>query len=265
MKNEINSKEKKKFIIQLPFDYKKAVLTQVRTGLSKPYAFIVEFNDGSRKFLKGPFKNYDSAEKPIICNGVKRSLASKYLHPIECEIKDYGDNLIFLECEELGYADLKSVADVPTKKDGICSVLKYDSNDVVPDPFEYLNDIKNENIHVWIEVFVNYCFRWVFGIKDNARRNFMLQRSTGKIYSVDETGIESVKHQNVWGGKKPNEQVCRMISAFVRSKHLDEILSEVERWKNYFDHITKNIIPLSIQVDGRLNNLLNHPIQVFDV
>jgi hypothetical protein len=44
------------FIIHLPFEYKKAVLTQARTSTKRPYAFIVEFNGGSRKFMKGHLK-----------------------------------------------------------------------------------------------------------------------------------------------------------------------------------------------------------------
>ena len=54
------------FIIQLPFEYKKAVLTQARTSPNKPYAFIVEFNDGSRKFIKGPFKSVEAAQGHVI-------------------------------------------------------------------------------------------------------------------------------------------------------------------------------------------------------
>ena len=76
------------FIIQLPFDYKKAVLTQARTSPNRPYAFIVEFNDGSRKFMKGPFKSAEKAQGHVICNEVKRRLASKYLSSIQCEIKE---------------------------------------------------------------------------------------------------------------------------------------------------------------------------------
>ena len=90
MKNKINPKGKKKFIIQLPFGYKKAVLTQARTSTNRPYAFIVEFNDGSRKFMKGPFKSVESSLGHVICNEVKRRLASKYLRPIQCEVKEYG-------------------------------------------------------------------------------------------------------------------------------------------------------------------------------
>ena len=179
----------KKFIIKLPFDYNRAVLTQLRTRRCGPYAFIVEFKDGSRKFMKGPFKSVEDAEGHLICNEVKRRLASKYLHPIQCEIKEYGPHSVFLECEELGKADLNEVTFKRTKLDGEFIVLEYGSNDVVPDPFEYLRVINKKNRDVWIEIMVNYCYRWVFGIGDKARRNLMLQRSTGKIYSVDETGI----------------------------------------------------------------------------
>ena len=142
--------------------------------------------------MKGPFKSAEHAQGHVICNEVKRRLASKYLHPIQCEIKEYGAHLVFLECEELGKADLNKVTDKWTKLEGdIFEVLDYDSNDFVPDPFADLTGINNKNRDVWIEVMVNYCFRWVFGIGDTARRNLMLQRSTGKIYSTDETGIET--------------------------------------------------------------------------
>ena len=76
------------FIIHLPFEYKKAVLTQARTSRNRPYAFIVDFNDGSRKFMKGPFKSAEKAQGHVICNEVKRRLASKYLSSIQCEIKE---------------------------------------------------------------------------------------------------------------------------------------------------------------------------------
>lgn len=181
-------------------------------------------------------------------------------------ITGYSHNLVFLECEELGKADLNEVTDKKTTlEDHVFSVLKYDSNDFVPDPFAYLIGINHKNSGIWIEVMVNYCFRWVFGIKDSARRNFMLQRSTGNIYSVDETGIEIVNHQIVWNGKKPNEKVFKLISTFLRSKHLVDILTEVERWKNNLDHISNKIVPLSVHVEGRINNLVNHPIKVFDI
>ena len=83
------------FLIKLPFDYAKAVLTQARTSKNRPYAFIVEFKDGSRKFMKGPFKDTKGALGHLICNDVKRKLESTYLHPIQCEIVEYGPGLIF--------------------------------------------------------------------------------------------------------------------------------------------------------------------------
>jgi hypothetical protein len=100
------------FIIPLPFEYRKAVLAQARNSPNKPYAFIVEFNDGSRKFMKGPFKCVEAAQGHVICNEVKRRLASKYLRPIQCEIKEYGDQLVFLECGEMGKADLNKVTEM---------------------------------------------------------------------------------------------------------------------------------------------------------
>ena len=93
------------FLISYRSITRRRFLTQARTSKTRPYAFIVEFKDGSRKFVKGPFKNTKGALDHVICNDVKRKLESTYLHPIQCEIKNYGPNSIFLECEELGRAD----------------------------------------------------------------------------------------------------------------------------------------------------------------
>jgi len=267
MENKKNYQNIKKFVIQFPFDYKKAVLTQARTRprSNGPYASIVEFNDGSRKFMKGPFKSVEAAQGHVICNEVKRSLKSKYLHTIQCEIKEYGTLLVFLECEELGKADLNKVTYKMTNKDGIIGVLNYDSNDVVPNPFDFLSGINNKNRVIWIEVMVNYCFRWVFGIGDAARRNLMLQRSTGKVYSIDETGVETVCHQNVWGGKKPDRETFELIRYFIESGHLNEILIEVERWKGSLELIRLEVVPLSRKVEGRIDKFLNDPQIVFDI
>jgi hypothetical protein len=266
MKNVKNQKNVKGFIIQLPFDYMKAVLTQARTRRGGPYAFIVEFKDRSRKFMKGPFKSAEHAQGHVICNDVKRRLASKYLHPIRCEIKEYGPYLVFLECEELGRADLNKVTDKWTDLEGDnFEILDYDSNDFIPDPFVELKGINDKNRGVWIEVMVNYCFRWVFGIGDTARRNLMLQRSTGKTYSTDETGIETVSHETIWGGKKPDKETFKLVRVFIRSSHLNEVLIEVKRWKKSLDLIRREVVPLSKEVEGRIDKLLNNPIIVFDI
>ena len=95
MKNIKNYKNEKPFIIQLPFEYKKAVLTQARTSRNRPYAFIVEFNDGSRKFMKGPFKSAEFAQGHVICNEVKRWL-SMHKDPVTA---DLGKILILFEIE----------------------------------------------------------------------------------------------------------------------------------------------------------------------
>ncbi|MFC1817391.1 hypothetical protein ACFL0M_16005, partial [Thermodesulfobacteriota bacterium] len=257
---------KRRFIIQLPFDYKKAVLTQARTSPHRPYAFIVEFNDGIRKFMKGPFKSADLAQDHVICNEIKRRLASKYLHPIQCEIKGYGAGLFFLECEEIGRADLSRVTIKRTKLEvRPFEVLEYGSNDVVPDPLAFLSRIDDKNRDIWIEVMVNYCFRWVFGIGDTARRNLMLQRSTGRIYSTDETGVETVSHENVWGGKKSDRKTFELVRDCVESDHFNEVLIEVKSWKESLGLIRREVVPLSLEVDGRINKLLNDPKIVFDI
>ena len=266
MKKIKNHKNVKGFIIQLPFDHKKAVLTQARTSSNRPYAFIVEFDDESRKFMKGPFKNAELAQGHVICNEVKRMLASKYLRLIQCEVKEYGAHLVFLECEELGEADLNKVNDKETKlESGIFEILEYGSNDVVPDPFAFLTGINHKNRGVWIEVMVNYCFRWVFGIGDTARRNLMLERSTGKIYSTDETGIETVSHENIWGGKKPDKETFKLVRAFTESIHLNEVLIEVKKWEECLDIIRREVVPLSKKVEARIDKLLKNPEIVFDI
>lgn len=257
---------RQRFIIHLPFEYKRAVLTQARTSPNRPYAFIVEFNDRSRKFMKGPFKSVEAAQGHVICNEVKRRLASKYLHPIRCEIKVYGTQLVFLECEEIGIADLTEVNEKVTNLEGVnFEVLNYDSNDVVPDPLAFLTEINDKNRDVWVAVMVNYCFRWVFGIADTARRNLVLERSTGKIWSTDETGIENVSHENIWGGKKPDKKTFELVRAFARSEHFSEVLTEVERWKSSLDHIRREFVPLSEQVEARIARLLTDPKIVLDI
>ena len=127
------------------------MLTQARTSKNRPYAFIVELNDGGRKFMKGPFKSVEAAQGHVICNEVKLRLASKYLLPIQCEIKVYGDQLVFLDCEEIGKADLDEVAEKRTKLEGgNFEVLNYESNDVVPDPLSSLTEINEKNRDVWL-------------------------------------------------------------------------------------------------------------------
>ena len=201
----------------------------------------------------------------VVCNEVKRRLASKYLHPIQCEIKEYGAHLVFVECEEIGKADLSNVTAKRTKLEAdTFEVLEYGSNDVVPDPFAFLTGINNKNQGIWVEVMVNYCFRWVFGIGDTARRNLMLQRSTGKIYSTDETGIETVSHENIWGGKKPDRKTFKLIRAFTASRHFKAVLTEVERWKEFLDSIRREVVPLSREVEGRIDKLLNDYSVVLD-
>ena len=216
--------------------------------------------------MKGPFKSVELAKGHLICNEVKRRLASKYLHPIQCEIKEYGANLVFLECEELGKADLKKVNDKWTQLDDCnFAVLEYGSNDVVPDPLAFLTGINDTNQRIWIEIMVNYCFRWVFGIGDSARRNLMLQKSANKIYSVDETGIENVSHENIWGGKKPDKNIFKLVRGFAGSRHLNEVLIEVERWKESLDFIRREVVPLSNKIEGRIDKLLNDHKIVFDI
>lgn len=265
MKKTETQKRLNDFIIQLPFDYKKAVLTQARTSSHRPYAFIVEFDDGSRQFMKGPFDNVESVRGHVVCNEIKRKLASRYLHPIQCGIKEYGENLVFLECEELGKADLSKVSYKQTKLErGTFAVLDYDSNDVVPDPFIFLEGVNRRNAGIWVGLIVNYCYRWVFGIGDTARRNLMLQRSTGKIYSVDETGVEKVYHDNVWGGKKPDKKTFELVKAFTESKRLGEVLKEVKRWKGVLPGIRSEVVPLSDAVADKIDNLIKYPEIVLD-
>jgi hypothetical protein len=263
VKNIRKGNNTKQFIIQLPFEYKKAVLTQARTSPNKPYAFIVEFNGGSRKFMKGPFKNDSLAYGHCICNEVKRRLGSKYLHPIECKTVSYGDNPVFLECEELGKADLNKVEERKTELDGTVEVLVYDkSNDVVPDPLKFLTEINKENQHIWIGMMVNYCFRWVFGLGDNAGRNLMLERSTGKIYSTDEILLRSGSHKHIWGngnGRRPKKEKFELIRAFAETELLNEVLVEVEKWKDSLDKIRREVVPLFKEVERRIDKVLENP------
>ena len=250
--------------IRPPFHHKKAVLTQARTSRNRPYAFIVEFNDGSRKFIKGPFKNEASAKGHLICNELKQRLSSKYLHPVQCEVKEYGNNQVFFECEEIGKADLGKVTLKYTKLDRYILVLDYDTNDVVPDPLSFLAGVYDNNCGIWVAIMVNFCFRWIFGIGDTAGRNLMLQKSTGKIYSVDETGIENVSHELIWGGKKPKKEKFELVKTFMVTQHFNEVLSEVNRWRKFLDDIRRELIPLSKNVEQRMDKLLKYPRIAFD-
>ena len=188
------------------------------------------------------------------------------MHPIQCEIKDYGPGLIFLECEELGKANFN---DVEVRKTDVESrafvVLNFNSNDIVPNPFKYLTEINPENMEIWTAVMVNFCFRWIFGIRDTASRNLVLQKSTGKIYSVDETGIQPGQHDVIWGGKKPEGNTFQLISDFVKSDNLKQVLTEVGRWKQYLDQLSGEVGSLSTEIEGKIDKLLSDPIKVFDI
>jgi hypothetical protein len=93
----------------------------------------------------------------------------------------------------------------------------------------------------------------------------MLQRSTGKIYSTDETGIENVSHENIWGGKRPNKEIFKLIRAFAGSRYLNEVLIEVKRWKEALDLIRRQVVSLSKEVEERIDKLLIDPKRVFDI
>jgi hypothetical protein len=251
-----------KFIINLPFKYKTAVLTQARTSKNRPFAFIVEFQDGSRKFVKGPFKNIEPARDHVIYNEVKRRLESKYLHPIQCQVIEFGPQTAFLVCQELGKADLNEVEKKETKLDGTFAVLSYALNDVVPDPLSFLTEIREENQRIWIALMVNYCFRWVFGLGDAAGRNLMLERSTGKIYSTDEIFLRSNSHEDIWGGKRPAREKFELIRAFAENGLLMEVLSEVKKWKNCLDTIRREVAPISEEVERRIDRFLEDPEKI---
>ena len=120
-------------------------------------------------------------------------------------------------------------------------------------------------MEIWTAVMANYCFRWIFGIRDTASRNLVLQKSTGKIYSVDETGIQPGQHEIIWGGKKPNADAFQLIGNFVKSRHFEAVLQEVDRWKRYLDLLSSEVGPLLAEIEGRIDKLLNDPIKVFDV
>lgn len=265
-KNYMKGKTRKEFVLDLPFEYKKAVLTQERTSPNKPYAFIVELDDGSRQFVKGPFKNVEAAQHHLTYNVVKSKLESEYLHPIPCEVLTINHQITFLLCDELGKADLNKVEKRETKLDGTVEVLVYDeSNDVVPDPLNFLTEIKKENEHIWIEMMVNYCFRWVFGIGDTARRNLMLEKSTGKIYSTDEIFLKSARHENIWGGRRPGKEKFELIRKFAKSESLNEVLIEVERWKNALGNMPYNLPLKSEEVERRIDHFLENPDVVLEL
>ena len=253
-----------RFIITLPFPYRKAVLTQARTHKDGICPFIIEFNDGSRKFMKGPYRELEKAKKPVICNEIKRMLLSDFLHPIECEIREYDTGEFFLVCEELGKADLDNIEKAETKMDGIFEVLKYGfDRDFVSNPFEYNMEINEKNKNVWVQIIVNYCFRWVFGIGDPARRNLMLQRSAGKIFSVDEASIDSVEHKSIWNNRSPGKDVNSLVQQFVKDEELLKIvIDEVRRWRLILRGICFDFGLNSINIEKRIDNFLHYPERV---
>lgn len=251
--------------VNLPFKYKKAILTQARTSRNRPFAFIVEFHDGSRKFMKGPFNNIEPAQDHVIYNEIKKRLNSNYLHPIKCALENYGPQLIFLSCQEIGKADLDNVEEKETRLDGTFVVLSYESNDVVPDPLNFLIEINKENQQIWIEMIVNYCFRWIFGLGDAAPRNLMLEKSTGKIYSTDEIFLRSNSHEDIWGGKRPAKEKFELIKTFIESNLLNEVLREVEGWKNSINSIRREFAQISEDVEKRMGHFLSNPMKVLGV
>ena len=105
----------------------------------------MEFNDGTRNFVKGPFKSAELPQGHITCNELKRKLASKYLHPIRYELNEYNAQSIYLVCDEIGKADLEKVKYPETNSDGTIAVLNYESNDFASDPFAYLSVINAKN------------------------------------------------------------------------------------------------------------------------
>ena len=259
MRRKINSN----FIIDLPFAHKRAVLTQARTHKDGVCPFIAEFDDGSRRFIKGPYKEHQGALKHVVCNEIKKILRSEYLHPIDCEVREYGD-VYYLVCEELGTANLSNTEAVETKMDGMFEVLKYNSNnDLVPNPFKYLNEINDENKDAWVQIVVNYCFRWIFGIGDAAKRNLMLQRSTGKIYSTDEASIDSVEHVSIWNNQSPGKEVLSLVREFAEDEELMNIvINEVRRWKSHLRVICEEFSLNPANIEKRIDKFLQNPERV---
>ena len=252
------------FIIDLPFKYKKAVLTQAATHNDGIYTFIVEFHDGNRKFIKGPYKKREKAEKPFICNEIKKRLNSVHLHPIECEIRKYDKNIFFLVCEELGVANLDNRVWHKTKMDGTFEMLKYDvNNDFVSEPFKHIKAINKKNNNTWVQIIVNYCFRWSFGIGDASPRNLMLQRSTGKIYSIDEASIDAVNHESIWNKKNPGKETIGLVRKFVDDeKSLAIVIDEVSRWKHCLKDICDEFNLNALNIETRIDKFLRDPGKV---
>ncbi len=251
------------FIIDLPFACKRAVLTQARTHRDGVCPFIAEFDDGSRSFIKGPYKERETAARHVLCNEIKRRLKSAYLHPIDCEVREY-DGTYFLVCEELGAADLANTEEVETKMDGVFNVLKYDSdNDLVPNPFKYVGEINEENRNTWVQIMVNYCFRWVFGIGDAAKRNLMIQRSTGRIYSTDEASIDSVNHESIWHSKSPGKDVLGLVREFTEDEEsLSIVIDEVRRWKRHVNAVCCEFGLNPVNIERRVDVFLEDPERV---
>jgi hypothetical protein len=93
----------------------------------------------------------------------------------------------------------------------------------------------------------------------------MLEKSTGKIYSIDETGIEHVDHDKIWGGKRPGKDFFPLVQAFAGSVDFKKVLIEVARWKTCLDPIQQQVVPLSAGVGKRIDRFLSDPKSVLDI
>jgi len=264
-KNMIEAIKKRFLITELPFDYRRAVLTQARTAEYKVFAFVVELPDGKRKFMKGPFESAELPQEHAIYNEIKKRLASKYLHPIHCEVKTYDDGSVFLECEELGKANLNKVKIEPPNgvENQWFAILDDSSNGVVHKPFKFLDSITESNKKIWVEVIINYCFRWIFRIGDASERNLMLEKSTGRIYSTDEIRLKTKPddHKTIWCGKAP-KGTLPLVKDFADSPLLNDVLDEIKRWKKNLKVISSEDFPITKGIKKRIDRLLKHPRKV---
>jgi hypothetical protein len=94
----------------------------------------------------------------------------------------------------------------------------------------------------------------------------MLQRSTRKIYSIDEHSIDSVKHESIWHNKSPGKEAIRLVPKFIDDKEsLNIVIDEVKRWKGRIKGICNEFKLDSANMEGRIDKFLEDPKSVITI
>jgi copper chaperone CopZ len=187
--------------------------------------FGVERSTGRRIFVKGPYKNRESAMVPVTAYEIKKVLDPK-LPSIKLEMRMMKPDLFpdlpwgfrrHSDREEghwfLISDNILTVDPIPrrmhnTKVWGDVEVVNWSKikEPSVPAPLK----LKGAALDNYV---INMIFRYALGIPDQADRNFMLMNDN-TIYSVDEEGIGSdTNFKNALKEKK-----CEVIRKYIKSE-----------------------------------------------